>query len=700
MAQLKLTKAAFAALYGREHVLITDETLRAQVERLAGDAFTVLLANGDGFIGLPAEDITAASLDIFGMPLGLKAILLHADNKALVAEWGGERLHAKSRQGFEIFIAPDDLADTDTSLMAFFNRLQNQQIVALAKRASGLEAQTNYLRQSAERMMLALTMSERVLQTAGYSDLALVVSIPEGERYVGPRGDIDTLEYEQIFPTDGLGLVSIELYAALPRKNPAEGYIEVSVLRDFDGKVLAFDTVPYEKLKDGWNAVRFNQMVTDVFGDVRLALRWCTNKGENAPLLAMSDISGNRFGVAADDSSLALKASKRICKPDLSDDTLQMVGAEALVGLVVLPATYPERLAFYGGDARYTAARAEQAFDPFVIDEVSGLAKVHLATDRVTGLTYRTILPTGCRHLDLEIELPEKSGPDMVVYAALAPNLDGIEAHMTRLIQGGEAGDSLIAHNMTMVNAGTSAALRLDVSACEGEVYVVMVARSDTGSIVNGWCSLNRITLNAPTSRLRPKEALDRSPRQIVRSIVLPDLGDFVQFLHGADELHRLSVEGGFMPLLLEENGGYLQTHPLKDKVSGAVLPLLVAPGTTGVVTKAATGHSHAPEFIYLVVLVRQDVTDMVDAVEAVAKAVSEGGPFGVTVEEDDGAVYWHARSLKADEEAVLNLGFNEPLSDVYSIVFVALPIDGQTSFGWCRWTSLGIIGQESYSKA
>lgn len=699
MAQLKLTKAAFAVLYGRERVLITDETLLPHVKGLADDAFAVLLVDSDGRTTTGGESPAAATLDVLGMPLGLKAVLVHEQNKAVVAEWGGERLLAKSKDGFEIFIAKPNDPDVETKLTDFFIALQNTMLVALSARATRLETQTAYLRQSSERMMTALAMSERVMQAVGYSELSVVASLPKSSERVGPQGDINTNSFEQIFPTDGLGLGAIELHAVLPRKGVGDGYLEVAILRDFDGKILTFQNLRFEDINEGWNTVRFNQVVTDVFGDVRLALRWHTEAEGKAPLVSLSDISGNRFGAPGNDRSVALKVFKRACGTDISDEALTAVGNTSLAGVIVLPGSYADGVAFYGGEARYQAAKAEQSFDPFVVNETTGSAKVHLASDGLTGLTFRTILPRGARSIDLDVVLPEARGPEMAIYAALVNSLGGIETHMTNAMKG-EAHD-LVSYATAHLGKGQRTRIQLECEDCTGrEIYVVLVAKTQDGTIANGWCQLDRLVLNAPYASTVQLDKPHLSPKKIVRAVRLPELGNLVQFLYGPDELHRLSVSGEFLPMLLDENGGYLQTHPLKDAVSAAILPSLVMPGTIKVTTTATTGHPHAPEFIYLTMLVRRDVADTTDAVEAVAKAVQNGGPFEETMAEDDGAVFWHARCLKADEEARLELTFQTPLTAVYNIVLAALPIDGLTSFGWCRWTSLGIISQEADGKA
>ncbi|WP_417459285.1 DUF6212 domain-containing protein [Kordiimonas sp.] len=695
MTQLKFSKAAFATLYGCERVIITDETLLKKVTALAGDTFKVLCADSIGRVTAEGEAVDTASLRMLGMPLGLKAALLTSANKAVVAELGGERLLAKGKDGFEIFIAKPEDDDVDARLSAFFIALQNKLIASLAQRTMSLEAQTAYLRQSSERMMTALAMSERVMQAVGYSELALVASLPKGNEGVGPAGDVRADVFEQIFPTDGLGLEAVEIYALLPRKGVGVGYLEVSILRDFDGKLLAFENLPFQDLRDGWNIVRFSSTVIEVFGDVRLALRWHSETSEAAPLIALSDISGNRFGATDDDKSIALKVFKRACGVTVPDAASLATSSDPLGGVSVQPGKHPDRVAFYGGEPRYHAAKGEQSFDPFVVDAAAGTTRVHLATDGLTGLTFKTILPRATHSLDVHVSLPEAKGPDMAVHLALTDSLDGIEAHMTKAMEGTSHG--LTAYASARVTKGQSASARLDASGCAGrEAYLVLVAKTLEGTIANGWCQLDSLMLNAPASASVKLEEAYLEPRKVVRAIRLPELGNLVQFLYGADELHRLSVSGGFLPMLLDENGGYLQTHPLKGAVSAAILPSLVMPGTIKVVTTATTGHPHAPEFIYLAMLVRRDVADTADAVEAVAKALESGGPLGETVEEDEGAVYWHARKLKADEEARLELAFDVPLDAVYNIVLSALPIDGLTSFGWCRWTSLGIISQEA----
>jgi hypothetical protein len=190
-----------------------------------------------------------------------------------------------------------------------------------------------------------------------------------------------------------------------------------------------------------------------------------------------------------------------------------------------------------------------------------------------------------------------------------------------------------------------------------------------------------------------PKDAA-KDQRWMVRAMRLPELSGLVGFIEGPEKLEALSIGLGFSPMLLEENGGYLQTHPLKDRISAAVVPMLAGAGTRKLVATATTAHPAAPDFIYILAVRPHDEHGGKAAMDRVADIAIEAEQQTGEQQNTDG-VTWAARRLAATETSRLELEFDEPLDGAHDVIFATLTVDGQNSYGWCRWTSLGMISAD-----
>ncbi|TNE65698.1 MAG: hypothetical protein EP335_05060 [Alphaproteobacteria bacterium] len=709
MTELKLTQAAYRGIYGGARAVITAESLLPVVSAVAGEAFQVFLSDGTGAIRAAGEGVDVpADLPVMGAPLNLCAIILPEGQAPVARAWGSELLLAKSARKFDILLVDENETELGRKIGPFFIGVQNRMVNELAARASRLEGQTLYLRQASERLMLELTAAKRVIEGVGYSDLTVVAEAPLGAASAGPGAMVDCSAFSQILPADGLAVAGVGLYVR-PAAKPASGALRVVVQRDVDRKLLAESTVPYGALVDGWNLIRFDQAVSDVFGDVRLLVEWHTAEGKgDAPALGLSDIRGNRFGADGDDTSLALRVFKSVCTPVLSAEAMTLLPPPDGLPMTLLPGQHASSLDFYGGKGRLDATRGDVGFDPYMHDPDAGWVQVHLASDGLAGVCYAGPVPSRFKSLSLSVSVPDHAGPDVAFHAFLCTSTDNLEARVGHVLSGGAPADVGFDYGTTSVLAGESGTLTIHPATVEAAGRgIVLVARTLTGRTGRGWCRWSRAEFLVPTEtgvvRAAPALATGDAPdavRKIVRAIKLPELGGMVQFIDGGERLADLTASLGFCPMIMDENGGYLQTHPLVDTLSGAVLPSLVAPGTHKIVAGAYTGHPDAPDFVYAMLLVRQDIADVSAAVKSVldTAALADGDSLsGGSAQE---GVLWYLLRLGAGREGRLELVFPDALEHVYHLVLAARPVEQAISFGWCRWTTLGIMGFEQTPKA
>jgi len=712
MTQLKLTHAAYKALYGGYRVVVTDETLLPHLQPLAGEAFTLLVSDGDGTIRGAGEADAAADLPVLGAPLGLAAFILPEGHSPVVREWGAELLLAKSNQPFEILLVSDDEPDPADRIGAFFHDLQNRLLMELTARSGMLERQTLYLRRASERLMLELGAAQRVVDGIGFSDLTVVAEAPLGGGTVGPGAGKDRDSFSQLLPADGLGLAAVGLYVVPDKAPRANGTLRFALCRDADGKLLGEQTLDYAATGEGWILICFDGAASNVFGDVRLSVTWYGSeenpKGSKAPCLGLSDIRGNRFGDDETDLSLALRIFKKVGQPSLSAESLALIPEAPGVPLVLLPGRHVSVLDFDGGQARLDAVTRDVGFGPYQHDAAAGWVQAHLASDSITGVSYLGTIPRDTDAITLTVSVPEETGPEVAFHAFLSQGLDDIEARVGAVLGGSEPEGQGFDHASRIVAAGQEKTFTLEPHHILGEGRVlVLVAKSLTGQYSHGWCRWSKAVFSVKTGinagRVLPEVApagAAGAAKKVIRTIKLPELGGMVHFIDGTERLNELTAAPGFCPMIMDDSGGYLQTHPLTETLSGAVLPSLVAPGTHQIVASAHTGHPDAPDFIYAAALVRHDITDIAGVVQAAVRGLKlEKGEVKTGGNKRSG-IFWQAQRLSTGEEGRLELTFDAPLDAVYHLVLVALPVAEMISFGWCRWTTIGIVGYEQSPQA
>ncbi|MCJ9430772.1 DUF6212 domain-containing protein [Kordiimonas marina] len=707
MTQLKLTHAAYKALYGGCRVVITDETLLPHIEPLVGDVFTLLTSDGSGAIRAVGDADAVADLPALGAPLGLTSFILPESHSPVVREWGAELLLAKSKQPFDILLIQEGEEDPAGRVNAFFHGLQNRLLMDLTTRSSALERQTLYLRQASERLMLDLSAAKRMIDGIGYSDLTVVAEAPLGNGAIGPGTRKGTDSFSQLLPADGLGLSAIGLYVVPSTAPRANGTMRLGVYRDADGKLLGEHVLNYASMGEGWILVRFEGAVSNVFGDVRLTVNWYSSeenpKGSKPPQLGLSDIRGDRFGDDETGQSLALRIFKQVGQPNLSADNLKLVPETPGLPLVFLPGQHVSSLDFYGGRARLEAVTRDIGFGPYEHDAAAGWVQAHLASDAITGVMYLGSIPQDTDAITMTVSVPERSGPEVAFHAFLSGSLDDLEGRVGAVLAGAKPVAQGFDHAYCIVAAGTEKTFTLTPGHVQGtDRVLVLVAKTLTGQYAQGWCRWSKaiftVKPGANAGRVLPEAVpavTAHAPKKVIRTIKLPELGGMVHFIDGAERLSELSAAHGFCPMIMDDSGGYLQTHPLNETLSGAVLPSLVAPGTHEIVASAHTGHPDAPDFIYAAVLVRHDITDIAGVVQSAIQNLTLEKAETKSGGSKPGGIYWQALRLAAGQEGRLALSFDEPLDAVYHLVLVTRPVDELISFGWCRWTTVGIVGYE-----
>lgn len=697
MLELKVSSAALKTLYGGGRSLIVDALVADTVSTLTGSRYHVLHAHSDGRITVAGEAADSARLSLPGVPAGLCGFILLEGIKGIYAEWGGERLLAKGRAAYPVCLLGADRAGDQQAIATFLIDMQGELIEAVSGNASALEAQLVYLRQASERMMTSLTIAERIMDSVGYENIMPVATLMPGKATL--KLDVDGGDsFEQILPVDGLGLAALSLHVKDRAKG--NGQITLRLRRDFDGKILAEAGRGYAQLKAGWNMFRFEDIVTDVMGDLRLEILGRSERKGDVPVFSMAATKADRFGSKGKGESLALELFKNIFRPDIASQELEEYRAKSgTVSVKTCPGFFPDRVGFYGGEARLAAAAGEVRFAPLQLSVDYGWVQAHLASDGVTGITVAQQVHAADRGIALDVEVPETRAPFMLVRAVYVRTLDNIESVVHGFAADTVDGTHVLAHASTVLGGGAKHRFELTFDkGVDAEGFVVIYARTLDERVDNGWIRLKSVERLHRPKTLAPQSAAgtlaSADQRWLVRALRPPELSGLVEFIEGAEMLESLSIQNGFSPLLLDENGGYLQTHPLRDRISGAVVPSLATAGTRKLIATAGTAHPAAPEFIYVLAVRPHSGTPLKALLDKVADAASDPAVQGGAQQVTDGAI-WAARCLPATKQARIELEFADPLPVNHDVVFATLSIGGVNSYGWCRWTSIGLVSSD-----
>jgi hypothetical protein len=197
--------------------------------------------------------------------------------------------------------------------------------------------------------------------------------------------------------------------------------------------------------------------------------------------------------------------------------------------------------------------------------------------------------------------------------------------------------------------------------------------------------------------QLSPIEDGSSSPamnRRTMQVYKFAELAPRVEFVHGEEKHKQIFYDLDFWPLMLNEDLGYIQTHPLIGELSGAVLYGAAPEGSRNIRAQVRTAHAGAPKLLYILARLpasksRNDTLD----VEAVKRALQGAADVDKTCRangfDEETGIVWSSLGLLADTPGVISLKIDETIDGTGDLLFATMPIDNDVSCGWCRWYSL-----------
>ena len=695
-----LTRKAFSVFYGSNRVVLLDPSL-ARKELPAFDGVDFLFLGAEGKLYLPGEikeATTEDTLEPVGAPAGVLGIIGRKQLEDQIVHWSNWFEHQTGRA------APRSYLISGWRATSELYKMIAQCLAEDASRSRSSAAETEkdlaYLRRDFEQALINLEKARRLIHGVGFDTRFTTLSLPLGKKTVCPLpGEERSLfaPYRKSYglPVDAAGIIGLSLHCQMAEGALATGHFSVGIYRFADNLCLGRATIAFEEMHPGWFYLELEQVMQRSFGDAYLVLEWAPANDGVVPAITLSTLMAEtrQGGELAEHEIPALQVWSGFAPGELSnEDSFSPANAyrrsasfRKLVGLGSL---------LTGSNS---AATVEVGKD---------WLQTHLVPGPI-GIKFDALLPSSVSQIEVRCETAHVSGPECCyLIAATRKNVelcvDDFAQMLSTAKNSGSQAEVDEKHGLawcySMVPANRIETLRLSLpsgfAAEDGcNLYVAVV--SATGKQDYGWCRWYDVAVSVPMEAIGTVsgrlKTTDTEVSQRMRSLKFPEFADQLEFLAGTSKLQELSSKLGFSPMIIAEDNGSLQTHPLLEGVSAVVYRDAVLPGVTRVACEVETAHDRAPDFRYVMALLPAKITDKNDVfVDFLDRALPTDTKMAQGMDDVSGLIY-STKLLSALEVSTISIDFDQPLSDTHDLIVAVLPTQENISYGWCRWMSLSI---------
>lgn len=704
-----LSRRAFDRFYGSSSLFIIGASLIDGIAAHVPEAMDLLVLDSEGTLRCPAESLPPEEdrLAPLGAPVGLQTILV-SDGEAAAGRSLADYVADQSGHP----APPVDQAADASDIAGLLARLLSAAASADAdrrKRAANVETELAVLRRDYERSLVNLEKARRIVRGAGFGTRYSTLSVPAGQDSVGPEsgqaGPLAPHEARFQLPADTAGLQGVSLHCRRPEGELAAGTLHISIKREADGRLLGKAEADFAALMDGWIYFELVQVSESSFGDGLLTLEWVAASEGAVPRFSLCDGEADRFG-AVDDTTpdnrrtLAMRIWSGFAPGALQENghfrppTLERCQS-------TVDALMERAIVMTGG-----AGDAEALNDIVTRDPEGRWVQTHAQAKSAAGLMFAGLVPAGADELSVLCEMAHESGPTCLFLVAVGGAAAPDPALADRLLadaraQGAQSGfdqTSGVQWSAAVVPPGATAEVQVDLSALADDqapqnLYLAVLPAA--GSHQYGWCRWHtvRVAFDSIEKHSTAYQALlkDRQFVQRMRSLKFPEIGERLEFLAGQARLQELTRDFGFSPMIVGDDNGSLQTHPIKEEVSGALYRRGAPAGSTRVACDVETAHERAPDFIYVLALMPVAEGDRSAVFKAmIGDVIDDKTTLARGRHEPTGSLYCVKR-LRALEVEALSIDLDAPLDSDHDIVAAVLPVHHLVSYGWCRWLSLSI---------
>lgn len=697
-----LTAQAFRIFYSSNRLVIVTGRVAKLVKKARLDSLDVLLLTPEGVLALPSERVgrTSDLVPAIGAPLGVRGILSELAGQTVAVQWQDWFSEQTGRPAPRLFML--EKKPSSESVLTSIAQCLLSDAEASRISAAKTEKDLAVLRRDFERTLINLEKARRIVRGAGYDTKFTTMSVLVGDGAIEPtKRAADTLApYVAAFPlpVDAAGLVGVSLHFCMPDEGVADGMLDVSIYRTADKQLLGQKKMPFVDIGGGWAYFELKRPLQRSFGDAELVVSWSFSSEGSAPSLSLSASELDRRHddrLLVHDRLPAMQLWSGFSPGELEDDDRFRPHH--------LEAKRNDIASLYQYSRPFGAAAAK----PESITVHNESVQTHLQTG-VTGLSFVSFVPGSATAIEVSFETAHPEAPPCMYLVAMGVSgievttLD-IEEIFEKVQKSGQLSgvdkDKGIIWQAVVVSPKKDMHLRLDVPEAlrsDTPSSLVLAVKSTTGKQHYGWCRWNDLSVFLPpvmelAGQLPATFKPVYNQHRRIRSIKFPEVGEQLQFLAGTKALHDLTDSIGFSPMIVGEDNGSLQTHPLLEEVSAALYRGGAPAGTLRVGCDVETAHERAPDFRYVLALIPSDCEDKYKKFKDFVVNDLPKGSLGSRGFVETQGIHYCSRQLKALESSVLSINFDMPLETGFDIIVAALPVQDAVSYGWCRWMSLNV---------
>lgn len=686
---LSLSQAAFDVLMGQSRSVIVAAEDSDTGQSLVGPQVCVLGVTADGFVSQAGEDLGEGTprYPLLGVPAGLIGVVLPKSFLSVVRALKA----ALRRDGVLSWPHFLELDPTDGNLLSLEGSLARVLALGLSDRDT-YGARQEALLVAARTDNEALHMEVARLKAHSHTVAGaryLAASLPLGEGTAGPGGDRfkgDCLR--QRMPADAAGLAMVRVH--LPVE--ARGLLRIDVRRVGDDALLAQAQTQLTGAIPGWLGVEFNPVVAES-GEVDLLIYFvAVEGGPPSGALSLSASRADRAELEGGSGSLALQ----VIKSPAFMPAAQLPSVLSRLKVTQKPiAAAAKGHGYLGGTAAQDAAQAILGGNPILIDQESGFVQTHpvAGAPHPVGLVLPSAFPAQCSRMALTVKLDHPAAFPVtaaaMVLTAEAAQGDGALEAMSAFLSG-DASDGEWCQK-TVLRAGDTAVVQLDGQQVTGPGAVLVLAAAPVGERADyglcRWIDISVETEPGEAVLLPHAPVRDEAPSPILSPLDIWDLGRRLSFIEGHAAHEQLSLVLGYSPLSLHGERGYLQVHPLADRMSAGLVPTMLTRDIRSIGMEVLTAQKGAPDFIYIIIAVPVSCEDIGAVCRALYTELTLGAGE-VRIDVTPSGLAYTAERVAAAVPTAITLDLPDDGEDRH-LVLATRPIDGNTSYGWCRFSKL-----------
>lgn len=683
MADICISKKAARHYYGGEClVIMCSSLLSAGAQYVHDSGFQLLVLSRDGLVHTTGESPDAAKQGHkpLGVGCGLRAFITTGISSRSATDWQSFIGECAPHREIEFGIIDTVPWRRAHKVKEVIHRLLKAEVASLSDMVAVSRQETRVLRTVNEDLHLANTRMSRVLEAFGADRQYLRLELEPSSNFVGPESGTAEYHVKQRLPLDVSTISSISLFVKLPEREPidVDGQLSVSLSQAANGESLVSVDRPYSALNDGWNRFEL-QHGASLSGDAHLSVKWRAAGAH--PLVALSGVTN------ATDQEASLAVRVYTGYSELDADVRDSGAFASNYAITPLSMAFLNRSLIEVGQ--------EKTRKNLTFDDAGSWFQTHADSHEIVAVKHENIETKNLHALNVSTVVAHENGPTVRFWAILTDGTPS-DCDITNAITNGAVEPIALAFSASEVTPENSSSLVIVLperaNAHNVSLYCCVETLSETSDF--GWCRWSDLSLlyvsQAADLDLEASPPPKVSPMRDVRSHRFPELFSQIDYIEGKIGAQKVFDQVGYSPMIVSEENGSLQTHPIKDGVSAAICRHMVFSNTVSVSADIETAHPDAPDFIYILVAIKMgqaNLTQLMTAIADVARAEVRANSVW-----HDGALFSSIR-VAAGVKTSLTIEFAEAdhIADLRDVVCAVVPVTDDTGFGWCRWNRLNI---------